>query len=145
MCLHIHSWYKLRIRNILIYHIHNVRVHTHTHRYRHILRRIFLDTLKIGISEQQFFIALAKWAESWRSWGTVKIKMEIEERRLSSLRLSVPCFVFILAVVLRFYYLPNIDKQRQQQLTSSGSLPHSRSPSLFSLVSHVRVYINLCA
>lgn len=120
ICLHIHSWYKLRNRNILIYHIHTLYIQTHSRFY--ILKRIFLDTLKIGISQQ--------WQQHWRqaifyrprkggrkgelspSWGTVKIKMKIAERRLSSLSVY-QFYVHFGSCLFFFYYLPNIDKQRQ--------------------------------
>lgn len=133
ICLHIHSWYKLRNRNILIYHIHTLYIQTHSRFY--ILKRIFLDTLKIGISQQ--------WQQHWRqaifyrprkggrkgelspSWGTVKIKMKIAERRLSSL--SVYQFYVHFGSCLFFFFIIC------QTSISSDSPPHCACISCASI------------
>lgn len=97
--------------------------HTEAHSRFYILKRIFLATLKIGISAQHWRQAIFYRPRKKMGWETVPAETHgqnqngnrSEARRRSSLGLSVLCEC-VFAVVLRFYYLPNIDKRQWQQL-----------------------------
>lgn len=135
-------------------------MHTHTeaHSRFYILKRIFLATLKIGISAQHWRQAIFYRPRKKMGWETVPAETHgqnqngnrSEPRRRSSLGLSVLCE----CVFCSFSQLSCVFIICQTSISGSGSsspsqsLPHSASVvglGASTRVSHVRVYINLCA
>lgn len=131
--------------------------HTQAHSHFYILKRIFLDTLKIGISEQHWRQAIFYRPRKWRGWreNEETVPAETHGQNQNGNRREAPqltWFISSLRVFCSFSQLSCVFIICQTSISSScpsPSLPHSATLVVglgaSTRVSHVRVYINLCA